>query len=450
MTTSAPAQAAWPGTGPPFSSPTADLGRRSGTQATHSRPSRTRRSCAWPSTTSIGRGPSAAFMLRLLSGRRRRGRPGRGPGRGRVVEGHGGEVVLVRDVVGRDGAGNRRGVAGEEGGHVLFEAFSEVVEDSGEVAQRSATPGSPTWWDGMVPGIELSTVYLKKTSITAAWATTRPTGPHPLSPPVVQRDLFGLFASSGGRTARRAGVGSGAPAARPSGDAAGDRRLRHRPHRSPSRRAALGTGRPGGGGHHRRAGRYRARLLRDGVMTGGSDLSHLYPPGPPQRAAEARIWEALASRKDAHPVDRTAAAAATVLVPALPRAPAEAKEFTVRAVSELAAGERAIIQWLDLGAGFPALDGSDVRDLAWQATMSLASQARLKFLTMAACRAAGGSGVRGTRRRRRAEEASWRQAAGVRPTMPATSANGSGRRRAGRRRRVRPASSPPGRRGRPW
>jgi hypothetical protein len=46
----------------------------------------------------------------------------------------------------------------------------------------------------------------------------------------------------------------------------------------------------------------------------------------------------------------------------------------------------------------------------------------LEVLTMAAWRAAGIAGARAARMRRRAEEASWRYAAGVRPTMPATSA----------------------------
>jgi hypothetical protein len=58
--------------------------------------------------------------------------------------------------------------------------------------------------------------------------------------------------------------------------------------------------------------------------------------------------------------------------------------------------------------------------------MSLLSQACLKSLTMAAClaRAAGVAGARAARMRWRADEASWRQAAGLRPTMPATSAKG--------------------------
>ena len=54
--------------------------------------------------------------------------------------------------------------------------------------------------------------------------------------------------------------------------------------------------------------------------------------------------------------------------------------------------------------------------------MSLASHAALKALTMPACRAAGVAGACAARMRRRAEEASWRQAAGVRPVIPATSA----------------------------
>src|SRR6185369_10063815 len=59
-----------------------------------------------------------------------------------------------------------------------------------------------------------------------------------------------------------------------------------------------------------------------------------------------------------------------------------------------------------------------------RASMSLASQARLKARMMPACRAAGAAGACDARTRRRAEEASWRQAAGVRPTISATSAKG--------------------------
>ena len=47
-----------------------------------------------------------------------------------------------------------------------------------------------------------------------------------------------------------------------------------------------------------------------------------------------------------------------------------------------------------------------------RASMSLASQACLKALTMPACRAAGVAGACAARMRRRAEEASWRHAAG--------------------------------------
>src|SRR5262249_2330269 len=56
------------------------------------------------------------------------------------------------------------------------------------------------------------------------------------------------------------------------------------------------------------------------------------------------------------------------------------------------------------------------------ALMSWASQACLKALTMPAWRAAGAVGAFDARMRRRAEEASWRHAAGVRPTISATSA----------------------------
>ena len=56
--------------------------------------------------------------------------------------------------------------------------------------------------------------------------------------------------------------------------------------------------------------------------------------------------------------------------------------------------------------------------------MSLASQACLKSRTMSACWAVGAAGACAARTRRRAEEASWRHAAGVRPTISATSANG--------------------------
>ncbi len=57
--------------------------------------------------------------------------------------------------------------------------------------------------------------------------------------------------------------------------------------------------------------------------------------------------------------------------------------------------------------------------------MSPASQARLNSLMTRACRAAGARRRpgRAARMRRRAEEASWRQAAGERPAMLATSAN---------------------------
>jgi hypothetical protein len=51
-----------------------------------------------------------------------------------------------------------------------------------------------------------------------------------------------------------------------------------------------------------------------------------------------------------------------------------------------------------------------------------ASQACLKSLTMSACWVVGVGGACEERTRRRAEEASWRHAAGVRPTSSATSA----------------------------
>ncbi|MEV4460487.1 hypothetical protein [Microbispora sp. NPDC049633] len=57
-----------------------------------------------------------------------------------------------------------------------------------------------------------------------------------------------------------------------------------------------------------------------------------------------------------------------------------------------------------------------------RASMSPVSNAWLKSLTIRACRATGAAGTCVPRMRRRAEDASWRQAAGVRPTMPATSA----------------------------
>ncbi len=56
--------------------------------------------------------------------------------------------------------------------------------------------------------------------------------------------------------------------------------------------------------------------------------------------------------------------------------------------------------------------------------MSFASQARLKSLTRPACRAAGASAGGAARTRWRAAEASWRHAAGLRPVIYATSANG--------------------------
>ena len=56
--------------------------------------------------------------------------------------------------------------------------------------------------------------------------------------------------------------------------------------------------------------------------------------------------------------------------------------------------------------------------------MSLASQARLKSRTSPACAAAGAAGACAARTRRRAVEASWRQAAGVRPVISPTSAKG--------------------------
>src|SRR5215475_6059493 len=58
-----------------------------------------------------------------------------------------------------------------------------------------------------------------------------------------------------------------------------------------------------------------------------------------------------------------------------------------------------------------------------RASMSLASQARLKALTTPACWAAGLAGACDARMRRRADVASWRHAAGVRPTISPTSAN---------------------------
>ncbi len=60
-----------------------------------------------------------------------------------------------------------------------------------------------------------------------------------------------------------------------------------------------------------------------------------------------------------------------------------------------------------------------------RALMSLAAQACLKSLTRPACRAVGVvAGGCDDWMRRRAEEASWRQAAGVRPAISATSAKG--------------------------
>ncbi|TGZ14878.1 hypothetical protein DV517_63610 [Streptomyces sp. S816] len=53
--------------------------------------------------------------------------------------------------------------------------------------------------------------------------------------------------------------------------------------------------------------------------------------------------------------------------------------------------------------------------------MSCASHARLKFLTGSACWAAGASRGRRARMRRRAEEAGWRQAGGVRSVISAIS-----------------------------
>jgi hypothetical protein len=67
------------------------------------------------------------------------------------------------------------------------------------------------------------------------------------------------------------------------------------------------------------------------------------------------------------------------------------------------------------GAGIQEADeGSDVRGFP----------GLLKSRTTPACRAARDAGGCAARTRRRAEEASWRQAAGVRPVMPATSAKG--------------------------
>jgi hypothetical protein len=56
------------------------------------------------------------------------------------------------------------------------------------------------------------------------------------------------------------------------------------------------------------------------------------------------------------------------------------------------------------------------------ALRSFASHARLKSLTMLACWAGGVAVACDDRMRRRADDASWRQAAGVRPTTSATSA----------------------------
>jgi hypothetical protein len=69
----------------------------------------------------------------------------------------------------------------------------------------------------------------------------------------------------------------------------------------------------------------------------------------------------------------------------------------------------------DRGAGIQEADeGGDVPG----------SPRLLKSRTRPACRAAGDAGDCAARTRRGAEEASWRQAAGVRPAMPATSAKG--------------------------
>jgi hypothetical protein len=56
--------------------------------------------------------------------------------------------------------------------------------------------------------------------------------------------------------------------------------------------------------------------------------------------------------------------------------------------------------------------------------MSWASQACLKSRTTLACRASGAVGASAARTRRRADEASCRQAAGLRPVIRATSGNG--------------------------
>ena len=56
--------------------------------------------------------------------------------------------------------------------------------------------------------------------------------------------------------------------------------------------------------------------------------------------------------------------------------------------------------------------------------MSFASQASLNSRTIAALRARDGSGSRAARTRRRADDASCRHAAGVRPRTSATSPNG--------------------------
>lgn len=56
--------------------------------------------------------------------------------------------------------------------------------------------------------------------------------------------------------------------------------------------------------------------------------------------------------------------------------------------------------------------------------MSRACHACLTSRTSPACPAPGATAARAVRIRRRPENASWRQAAGVRPVMPAISANG--------------------------
>jgi predicted transcriptional regulator len=77
----------------------------------------------------------------------------------------------------------------------------------------------------------------------------------------------------------------------------------------------------------------------------------------PARAHCARVQDYWLGGKDNYPADREAGAAMAALVPGMVRSVLESRYFLARAVRFLA-GEQGITQFLDIGAGLPAVDST--------------------------------------------------------------------------------------------